>query len=40
MKVNDLAAPVKAIADPQERGRQYLATFVSPVHQDGMPRWN
>jgi putative DNA primase/helicase len=29
MKVNDLADPVKAIADPQERGRQYLATFVS-----------
>jgi hypothetical protein len=28
-KVNDLADPVKAIADPQERGRQYLATFVS-----------
>ena len=29
MKVNDLADPVKAIADPQGRGRQYLATFVS-----------
>jgi putative DNA primase/helicase len=29
MKVNDLADPVKVIADPQERGRQYLATFVS-----------
>jgi putative DNA primase/helicase len=29
MKVNDLADPVKAIADPHGRGRQYLATFVS-----------
>ena len=29
MKVNDLAEPVKAIADPQGRGRQYLATFLS-----------
>jgi putative DNA primase/helicase len=29
MKVNDLADPVKAIADPQGRGRQYLATLVS-----------
>jgi hypothetical protein len=29
MRVNDLADPVKAIADPQGRGRQYLATFVS-----------
>jgi hypothetical protein len=28
-KANDLAEPVKAIADPQGRGRQYLATFVS-----------
>jgi putative DNA primase/helicase len=28
-KINELADPVKAIADPQERGRQYLATFVS-----------
>jgi hypothetical protein len=28
-KASDLAEPVKAIADPQERGRQYLATFVS-----------
>jgi hypothetical protein len=27
-RVNDLADPVKAIADPQGRGRQYLATFV------------
>jgi hypothetical protein len=26
---NQLAAPVKTIADPQERGRQYLATFLS-----------
>jgi hypothetical protein len=29
MKVNDLADPVKAIADSQGRGRQYLATFFS-----------
>jgi hypothetical protein len=29
IKVNDLAEPVKAIADPQGRGRQYLATFIS-----------
>ena len=29
MKANDLADPVKAIADPQGRGRQYLATFLS-----------
>ncbi len=29
VKANDLAEPVKAIADPQGRGRQYLATFVS-----------
>jgi hypothetical protein len=29
MKVNVLADPVKEIADPQKRGRQYLATFVS-----------
>jgi hypothetical protein len=29
MKVNDLADPVKEIADPQGRGRQYLATIVS-----------
>jgi putative DNA primase/helicase len=29
MKVNDLADGVKAIADPQGRGRQYLATFIS-----------
>jgi hypothetical protein len=28
-KVNDLADAVKEIADPQGRGRQYLATFVS-----------
>jgi hypothetical protein len=28
-KINDLAEPVKAIADPQGRGRQYLATFIS-----------
>ena len=27
MKANDLAEPVKAIADPQGRGRQYLATL-------------
>jgi len=26
-KASDLAEPVKAIADPQGRGRQYLATF-------------
>jgi hypothetical protein len=29
MKANDLAEPVKAIADPQGRGRQYLATFLT-----------
>ena len=29
MKANELAEPVKVIADPQERGRQYLATFLS-----------
>jgi putative DNA primase/helicase len=29
MKVNDLAEPVKTVADPQGRGRQYLATFIS-----------
>jgi hypothetical protein len=29
MKANDLAEPVKAIADPQGRGRQYLVTFLS-----------
>jgi hypothetical protein len=28
-KANDLAEPVRAIADPQGRGRQYLATFLS-----------
>ena len=27
-KASDLAEPVKAIADPQSRGRQYLATFL------------
>ena len=27
-KAGDLAEPVKAIADPQGRGRQYLATFL------------
>jgi hypothetical protein len=31
IKANDLAGPVKAIADPQERGRQYLATFLSAL---------
>jgi hypothetical protein len=29
VKVNQLAEPVKTIADPQGRGRQYLATFLS-----------
>jgi hypothetical protein len=29
LKANQLADPVKAIADPQARGRQYLATFLS-----------
>jgi hypothetical protein len=29
VKANHLAEPVKAIADPQGRGRQYLATFLS-----------
>ena len=31
IKANDLAEPVKAIADPQGRGRQYLATFLSAL---------
>jgi putative DNA primase/helicase len=29
VKANQLAEPVKAIADPQGRGRQYLATFIA-----------
>jgi hypothetical protein len=29
IKANQLAEPVKTIADPQGRGRQYLATFLS-----------
>jgi hypothetical protein len=29
VKVNELLEPVKAVADPQGRGRQYLATFVA-----------
>jgi hypothetical protein len=29
VKANELAEPVKSIADPQGRGRQYLATFLS-----------
>ena len=29
IKANQLAEPVKAIVDPQGRGRQYLATFLS-----------
>jgi hypothetical protein len=29
VKVNQLAEPVKAVADPQGRGRQYLATYVA-----------
>ena len=29
IKANQLAEPVKGIADPQGRGRQYLATFLS-----------
>jgi hypothetical protein len=29
VKANELTDPVKAIADPQERGRQYLATFLT-----------
>jgi hypothetical protein len=29
MKVNQLVEPVKAVADPQGRGRQYLATYVA-----------
>jgi hypothetical protein len=31
IKVNDLDDAVKAIADPQRRGRQYLATFISTL---------
>ena len=29
IKADQIAEPVKAIADPQRRGRQYLATFLS-----------
>jgi hypothetical protein len=29
VKANELAEPVKAAADPQGRGRQYLATFIA-----------
>jgi hypothetical protein len=29
VKANQLAEPVKAVADPQQRGRQYLATFIA-----------
>ena len=29
VKANQLAEPVKAVADPQGRGRQYLATFIA-----------
>jgi putative DNA primase/helicase len=29
VKVNQLAEPVKTVADPQGRGRQYLATFIA-----------
>ena len=29
IKANQLAEPVKAVADPQGRGRQYLATFIA-----------
>jgi hypothetical protein len=29
IKASNLAEPVKAIGDPQGRGRQYLATFLS-----------
>ena len=31
IKVNQLAEPVRSIADPQGRGRQYLATFVASL---------
>jgi hypothetical protein len=31
MKANDLAEAVKTIADPQGRGRQYLATFLTQL---------
>ena len=31
MKVNELAECVRAIADPQGRGRQYLATFIGKL---------
>jgi hypothetical protein len=31
MKVNDLAEPVKTTADPQGRGRQYLATYIKSL---------
>ena len=51
MKANDLAEPVKAIADPQGRGRQYLATFLSGLagthaagfvltRQESAGKWN
>jgi putative DNA primase/helicase len=31
VKANELAEPVKAVADPQGRGRQYLATFLAEL---------
>ena len=36
-KASDLAEPVKAIADPQGRGRQYLATFLSVLPAPTLP---
>jgi hypothetical protein len=31
VKVSQLAEAVRSIADPQERGRQYLATFIASL---------
>lgn len=51
VKANELAEPVKAIADPQARGRQYLATFIAGLagthaagfvltRQEAAGKWN
>src|SRR5262249_52890301 len=51
VKVNELSEPVKAIADPQGRGRQYLVALISGLagthaagfeltRQDSAGKWN